>query len=57
MLTLRDEMAAMLDRVSLADAIKHCASDEERLRLQMRLAEIEQQIALRLESLRSHGTL
>lgn len=51
------EVLLFRERASLADAIRHCASDEERLRLQKRLAEIEQQIALRLETLRSHGTL
>lgn len=51
------EVLLFRERASLADELNRCTSDDERLPLQKRLAEVEQQIALRLESLRTHGTL
>jgi hypothetical protein len=44
-------------RAALRDQIAACGSDSEREALRKRLSELEQLIALRLESLRSSGKL
>ena len=44
-------------RAALRKALEACQSDEERLDIQRRLAELEQAIALRLEAMRVTGKL
>ena len=51
------EVAWFHERAALTQALADATSDADRLPLQDRLAALEQKIALRLESLRSRGSL
>jgi hypothetical protein len=51
------EVELFHERAKLRAELEACALQEERLAVQVRLSQIEQKISLRLESLRSHGSL
>ena len=51
------EIAMFHERADLVAAVRACEDSAERKRLQQKLAEVEQKIALRLEALRVHGSL
>jgi hypothetical protein len=51
------EIAWFHERAALAAALRDANGEAERAALRLRLAELEQKIALRLEAMRSHGAL
>ena len=51
------EIALFHERAKLTAAVEAAKDDAERVRLQRELSELEQKIALRLESLRIHRSL
>ncbi|MGE5615737.1 MAG: DUF1992 domain-containing protein [Bacillota bacterium] len=51
------EIALFHERAELRGQLEACTDDEERERLRLRLAQLEQKISLRLESLRGSGRL
>ena len=51
------EIAMFHERAALVAAVRACADPEEHKRLQQKLSELEQKLALRLEALRVHGNL
>src|SRR5829696_4765353 len=51
------EIELFHERAGLAAALSACESESERVALRQRLSDLEQAITLRLEALRSHGTL
>jgi len=51
------EVELLHERAALSEALTSCESDIERVALRRKLSDLEQKIALRLEALRSHGSL
>lgn len=51
------EVAMFHERAALKETIAACTDEATRTALQLKLSELEQKIALRLESLRSHSQL
>ena len=51
------EIAMFHERADLVAAVRACADPIERTKLQQKLSELEQKIALRLEALRIYGNL
>ena len=51
------EVELLHERAALSEALAACSNDAERAALRQQLSDLEQKIALRLESLRSHGSL
>ncbi|MBL8524297.1 MAG: DUF1992 domain-containing protein [Betaproteobacteria bacterium] len=51
------EVLLFQERGQLATAVRECSDDAQREVLQRQLSELEQKIALRLESLRTHSQL
>jgi hypothetical protein len=51
------EVELFRERAALSALLQSCASETERTEVRCKLSELEQKIALRLESLRVHGTL
>jgi len=51
------EVELFHERAALGEALAACGSDAERAAIRRKLAELEQKIALRLEALRSQGSL
>lgn len=51
------EVELFHERAALASALQACASETERTDILRKLADLEQRLALRLEGLRSSGTL
>lgn len=51
------EIELFHERAALSASLASCASDAERVETLRKLSELEQKIALRLEALRSSGTL
>ena len=51
------EVAMFNERAALAAALRACVDADERKRLQRRLSELEQSLALRLEALRNSSEL
>jgi hypothetical protein len=51
------EVELFHERAALSAALQACTSDHERGELRVKLSELEQKIALRLEALRINGTL
>jgi len=49
------EIELFHERAALAAALRTCSDDSERTRRMRQLSELEQKIALRLETLRSHS--
>ena len=51
------EVELFHERAALSAALRACQSEAERAEVRRRLSDLEQKIALRLESLRVNGTL
>ena len=51
------EIEMFHERAKLVAAIRNCSDEAARKTLQIKLSELEQKIALRLEALRIHGSL
>ena len=51
------EVELFNERAALADQLRHCTDDATRMALGRRLSELQQRLALRLESLQAHGSL
>ena len=51
------EVELLHERAALSEALAACDSEAERAALRQQLSDLEQKIALRLEALRSHGSL
>lgn len=51
------EVLLFQERAQLAAAVRDCADETDRVKLQKQLSELEQKISLRLESLRVHSQL
>jgi hypothetical protein len=51
------EVALFHERAALTEALRLSASEPERIALRRQLSDLEQKIALRLEALRTSGTL
>jgi hypothetical protein len=49
------EIELFHQRAALSAALRQCGGEDERTRLMRELSELEQKIALRLESLRAHA--
>jgi hypothetical protein len=51
------EVELFHERAALSAALQACTVEQERAELRLKLSELEQKIALRLEALRINGTL
>ena len=51
------EVELFHERATLSAALQSCKSEQERIELRRKLSDLEQKIALRLEALRTNGTL
>ena len=51
------EIELFNERAALAEKLRNCVDDATRVALGLRLSELQQRLALRLEALRTHGSL
>ena len=51
------EVELFHERAKVRAELESCATEEDRLAVQLRLSQLEQKISLRLEALRSRGSL